>query len=71
MRNVSIRLQCTKEPLKLKLNSTLSQTGFLCACSTSLLKTLGKGEIALNEQFLSFPQCFITVWRNFCHFYQI
>ena len=27
---------------------------------TSLLKTLGKGDIARNEQFLLFPQCFYT-----------
>ena len=39
---------------------------------TSLLKTLwGKGEIARNEQFLLFPQCFLPVWINFCHFRQI
>ena len=45
---------------------------FSHVCSTSLLKTLwGKGEIARNEQFLLFPQCFLPVWRTFCHFYQI
>ena len=34
--------------------------------STSLLKTLsvGKGEIARNEQFLLFPQCFVTLLEN-------
>ena len=32
---------------------------FLRVCCTSLLKTLGKGEIARNEQFLHFPQCFL------------
>ena len=31
---------------------------FLHVCSTSLEKTVGKGEIAHNEQFLLFPQCF-------------
>ena len=30
-----------------------------------------KGEIAPNEQFLLFPQCFQPVWRTFCHFHQI
>ena len=53
---------------------TVCQTspGFLCVCSTSLLKkTVGKGEIARNEQFLLFLQCFLLVWRTFCHFYQI
>ena len=45
---------------------------FLRVCSTRPLKTLwGKGEIARNEQFLLFPQCFLSVWRTFCHFYQI
>ena len=30
------------------------------------LKTLGKGEIAHNEQFLLFPQFFLPTWRTFC-----
>ena len=30
--------------------------------------TVGKGEIAHNEQFLLFPQCFLPVWIAFCHF---
>ena len=33
--------------------------------------TVGKGEIARNEQFLLFPQCFLPVWITFCHFRQI
>ena len=33
--------------------------------------TVGKGEIARNEQFLLFQHCFLTVWRAFCHFQQI
>ena len=33
--------------------------------------TVGKGEIACNEQFLLFPQCFLPVWITFCHFGQI
>ena len=33
---------------------TLSQTSH-----TSLLKTLGKGEIACDKQFLLIPQCFL------------
>ena len=33
--------------------------------------TMGKGEIARNEQFLLFPQCFLLVWRTFCHFHQV
>ena len=37
----------------------------------SLENTVGKGEIAHNEQFLLFPQCFLPIWRTFCHFHQI
>ena len=28
---------------------------------------MGKGEIARNEQFLLFPQCFQPFQRTFCH----
>ena len=37
----------------------------------SFENTVGKGEIACNEQFLLFPQCFLPIRRNFCHFHQI
>ena len=53
---------------------TLSQAslGFLRPCSTSLLEnTVGKGEIARNEQFLLFQQRFIPIWRTFCNFHKI
>ena len=44
---------------------------FVRVCSRSLFeKTVGKGEIARNEQFLLFPQCFLPVWITFCHFHQ-
>ena len=36
----------------------------------SLENTVEKGEIACNEQFLLFLQCFLPVWRTFCHFHQ-
>ena len=32
---------------------------------------VGKGEIAHNEQFLLFPQCFLPVWITFFYFRQI
>ena len=32
------------------------------------MKTLGKEEIARNEQFLLFPQCFLIVLENFLPF---
>ena len=45
---------------------------FLRVCSINLLKTLwGKGEIAHNEQFLLFPQCFLPFWKIFIHLHQI
>ena len=33
-------------------------------------KHCGKGEIAHNEQFLLFPQCFRPVWITYYHFQQ-
>ena len=43
---------------------------FTCLPYKSLENTVGKGEIARNEQFLLFPQSFLPVWRTFCHCYQ-
>ena len=37
----------------------------------SFENTVRKGEIARNEQFLIFPQCFLPVSRTFCHFHHI
>ena len=34
-------------------------------------KTVEKGEIARNKQFLLFPQCFLPIWITLCHFRQI
>ena len=33
--------------------------------------TAGKEEIACNEPFLLFPQCFLPFWSTFFHFHQI
>ena len=33
--------------------------------------TVGKGEIARNEQFLLFPQCFLPIWITLFHFHQV
>ena len=44
---------------------------FTCLRYISFENTVGKGEIARNEQFLLFPQCFLAVSRTFCHFHQI
>ena len=38
---------------------------------TSFENTLGKSEIARDEQFLLFPQCFQPIWRPICHFHPI
>ena len=37
----------------------------------SFENTLGKGEIARNDQFLLFQQCFLPIWITFYHFHQI
>ena len=42
---------------------------FTCLKYKPLENTVGKGEIARNEQFLLFPPCFLPIWRTFCHLY--
>ena len=42
---------------------------FTCLQYTSFENTVGKGEIARNEQFLLFPQCFLPLWRALSHFH--
>ena len=44
---------------------------FTCLLYKSFENTAGKGEIASDEQFLLFPQCFLPIWRTFCHYHQI
>ena len=44
---------------------------FTCLRYKSFENALGKGEIARNEEFLLIPQCFLSIWRTFCHFHQI
>ena len=58
--------QATKETLTLHHSRTTfnpfpNKPRFLRVCSTRLMKTLGKEEIAHNEQFLLFPKCFLPV----------
>ena len=45
--------------------------GFYVSAVQVFWNTVGKGEIACNKRFLLFPQCFLPVWRTFCHFYQL
>ena len=42
---------------------------FTCLYLESFENTVGKGEIAHNEQFLLFPLCFQPFQRTFCHFH--
>ena len=44
---------------------------FTCLLYKSFENTVGNGEIARNEQFLLFPQCFPPICRTFYHFHQI
>ena len=41
------------------------------SCKKVFENTVGKGEIARNEQFVLFPQCFLPIGRYFCHFHEI
>ena len=41
---------------------------FTCLQYKSCENTEGKGEIARNEQFLLFPQCFLPIWMDFLSF---
>ena len=42
-----------------------------CLQCKFLENTVGKGEIAHDEQFLLFPQSFLPILRTFCHFHKI
>ena len=44
---------------------------FTCLQSKSFENSVGKREIARNDQFLLFPHCFLHIWRTFSHFHQI
>ena len=43
----------------------------MCLHYKSLENTVGKGEIACQEQFLHFLHCFLTFWKTFGDVYQI
>ena len=45
--------------------------GFYMSAIQVFENTVGKGEIACNEQFLFFLQCFLPVWRTFWHLHRI
>ena len=52
---------------------TFSKTSPVSTCLQykSFENTVGKGEIARNEQFLIYPQCFLPLLRTFCHCHYI
>ena len=58
-------------PLPKQVNPFPNKPWFVCACSTSLLKTLWEKENLLIMSISLFPQCFLLVWKLFIHFYQI
>ena len=57
------KLAFTWRPDRFFFNPFPTKPWFLRVCSLSLLKTLWEyGEMARNEPFLLFPQCFLFVW---------
>ena len=70
--NQPINLRHMKGGITCSFNSFPNNPRFLRVCSTFVLEnTAGKGEIARNEQFLFFSQCFLPFKRNFRHLQQI
>ena len=57
--------------LLMEVSHSHTMTPFDALGNKPFENTVGKGEIARNEQFLLFPQCFLPVWITFCHFRQI
>ena len=57
--------------LQSRLTHSHKMTPFDAPEKQAFENTVGKGEIARNEQFFLFPQCFLPVWITFCHFRQI
>ena len=77
---VRVKREIAKFAIQLILNFSLANTfnpfphndTFLMPLGNKPFETtVGKGEIARNEQFLLFPHCFLPVWITFCHFRQI
>ena len=57
-----MRYYCCR--VDLYINPFQNRPFFTCLQYKSFVNTVGKGEIALNEQFHLFTQCFIPVWRT-------
>ena len=54
-----------------QVNPFPNKPWFLHVCSISLLKILREKEKLLVTSNFSFCQCFLPVWRTFCHLHQI
>ena len=65
--HINWRLKCK---VRLLIDSH-TMTPFDTPGKQAFWKHCGKREIARNEQFLLFPQCFLPIWIAFCHFRQI
>ena len=60
------------EMIELAINPFPNKPWFLtCLQYKSFENTVGKGEIARNEQFLLFPLCFLPIWGAFCYFLKL
>ena len=67
---------CPEAPswlLRLAVKPVPNKPRFLRDCSLSLLKTLWENKklLIINEQFLLFPQCFLSFCRTLHHFHQM
>ena len=58
-KSLKVGIMCSREPFPKQA------LVFTCLKYKSFENTAGKGEIARNEQFLLFPQCFLPAWRAF------
>ena len=54
-KKVEIHKRKVIEKMDMDINGFPNKPWFLHVCCTSLLKTVGKGEIARNEEILLFP----------------
>ena len=76
-----LHIKQNRSGIRVQLNGALTERGltlfpnqvlvFMCLQDKSFENTVGKGEIARNEQFLLFPHCFLPICQTFCHFRQI
>ena len=57
-----------QNPVLVSLTFSQQALIFTCLQYKSIENTVEKGEIARNEQFLLFPQCFLPLWRTFFPF---